>query len=100
MDQLALYDKILGLKFPWRSIHVDLDEQSGQIRVEVDCKQSRLPCPKCGALSKRYDSRKRRWRHLDTCQFQTLIEAEVPRINCEQHGCLTVSVPWAEDSSR
>ena len=100
MDQLTLYDKILGLKMPWRSTLVDLDEQSGQIRVKVSCEKSKLPCPKCGALSKRYDSRKRHWRHLDTCQFQTLIEAEVPRINCKQHGCLTVSVPWAEDSSR
>ena len=100
MDQLALYDKILGLKLPWRSIQVDLDEQSGQILVGVTCVESSLPCPKCGTLSKRYDSRKRCWRHLDTCQFQTLIEAEVPRITCQQHGCLTISVPWAEDSSR
>lgn len=100
MDQLALYDKILQLKAPWKTIQVNLDEQRGQIYVEVACHESKLPCPKCNTLSKRYDSRKRRWRHLDTCQFQTLIEADVPRIQCEEHGCLTLSVPWAQDSSR
>ena len=100
MDQLALYDKILQLKAPWKTINVNLDELSGQIQVEVACDEPELPCPKCNTLSKRYDTRKRRWRHLDTCQFQTLIEADVPRIRCVQHGCLTIAVPWAEDSSR
>lgn len=100
MDQLALYDKILQLKAPWKATKVHLDEINGQITVKVSCGESKLPCPKCNALSKRYDSRSRRWRHLDTCQFQTIIEADVPRIQCEQHGCLTTSVPWAEESSR
>ncbi|MGR6874023.1 ISL3 family transposase [Pseudomonas sp. HK3] len=59
-----------------------------------------MPCPKCGTDSKRYDSRIRQWRHLDTCQFQTIIEADVPRVTCKEHGCVTIPVPWAEDSSR
>lgn len=100
MDQLALYDKILQLTAPWKTENVHLDEITGQITIKVTCAESQLPCPKCHALSKRYDSRKRYWRHLDTCQFQTIVEADIPRIKCKQHGCLTISVPWAEDSSR
>jgi transposase len=26
------------------------------------------------------------WRHLDTCQYQTLIVASVPRVRCREHG--------------
>ena len=100
MDQLSLYDKILQLKAPWKTINVALNELNGQITVEVRCDSLCLQCPKCGAPSKRYDTRKRQWRHLDTCQFQTLIEADVPRVSCDIHGCITVSVPWAENSSR
>ncbi|TXF10449.1 transposase family protein [Pelomicrobium methylotrophicum] len=30
------------------------------------------------APSPGYDTRRRRWRHLDTCQYKTVLEAEVP----------------------
>lgn len=100
MDQLTLYNKILQLTPPWKTSNVLLDEESGQITVEVSCIASQLFCPTCGEKAKRYDTRKRQWRHLDTCQFQTLIKADVPRVICKDHGCLTISVPWAEDSSR
>ncbi|MHB8252122.1 MAG: transposase family protein [Acidiferrobacter sp.] len=29
-----------------------------------------------------YDTRPRRWRHLNTIQWKTFIEADVPRVNC------------------
>jgi transposase len=45
-----------------------------------------------------YDTR--RWRHLDTCQFKTVLESRVPRVKCPQHGTQTVSVPWAEPYGR
>ncbi len=37
-------------------------------------------CPTCGEASPGYDTRHRRWRHLDTMQYRTVIEAEVPRV--------------------
>jgi len=100
MDQLALYDKILQLKAPWKTTSVNLNESTNIITVKVGVDNTRLICPTCRASSRCYDTRKRQWRHLDTCQFQTIIEADVPRIKCNQHGCLTIPVPWAEDSSR
>lgn len=44
--------------------------------------------------------RPRRWRHLDTCQFTTRIEANVPRIDCGAHRVRQVCVPWAEPGSQ
>jgi transposase len=46
-----------------------------------------------------HDKRPRKWRHLDTCQLNTIIEADVPRIRCEEHGVKLVNVPWAERGS-
>jgi len=59
------------------------------------------PCPECGAPSKLYDHQpERQWRHLDTCQYRTILHAEPPRIQCREHGVKTVKLPWAEPSSR
>lgn len=33
-------------------------------------------------------------------QFSTIVEAEVPRVSCLEHGVVQLGVPWAEDSSR
>jgi len=37
---------------------------------------------------------------LDSCQFKTVLVAEVPRIQCEEHGSQFVAVPWAEKYGR
>ena len=58
-----------------------------------------MACSVCGVLCGVYDHRPRRWRHLDTCQLQTVIEASVPRVSCPEHGVLQVRVPWAEEGS-
>ena len=36
-------------------------------------------------------SAERRWRHLDTCQYQTILHVEPPRSNCAEHGARAVS---------
>ena len=50
--------------------------------------------------SPRYDLVHRNWRHLDTCQLETIIEADIPRINGKKHGVRPVLVSWAESGSR
>ena len=57
-------------------------------------------CPHCGAAAPGYDARERRWRHLDTCQYRTIVIADVPRVHCATHGVVQVAVPWAEAGAR
>lgn len=59
-----------------------------------------LACPQCGACSPCSDTRTRKWRHLDTCQYKTWLVAEVPRVKCSEHGVQQLQVPWAESNSR
>lgn len=95
------YSRLLGIKSPWSVSFVELDEEALTVKLFVRCDiAKRLRCPECRKECPRYDSRRRSWRHLDTMQFKTFIEAEVPRVSCPDHGILTVRVPWAEDSSR
>lgn len=100
MRDKQLYQQILGIKSPWRVEAVDVSVESGEIKVHVQAKaDTRHRCPHCGKRCAGYDRRVRRWRHLDTCQLKTIIEAEVPRVSCAEHGVVMVAVPWAESGS-
>ena len=57
-------------------------------------------CPACGRAASRHDSRRRRWRDLPTCQYRTILTAEVPRVRCSEHGVRTIGVPWSDPGSR
>lgn len=100
MRDKDLYAQILGIKSPWQVADVELDVSKGEVTVQVEQEAgAKSCCPSCGKESPGYDSRRRRWRHLDTCQYKTILVADVPRVKCEEHGVVTVSVPWAEPGS-
>lgn len=100
MEDTKLYEAVLGLESPWEVADVRLNAAEETVLVEVVNTARRLPCPVCMAASPLYDSSPRRWRHLDTCQFQTVLSAMVPRIKCLKHGVKRVQVPWADRKSK
>jgi transposase len=58
-------------------------------------------CPECGKKFGVYDhAEERSWRHLDSCQFTTMLRARIPRVQCPEHGVRQAKVPWAEPRSR
>jgi transposase len=95
-----LYEQILGLQAPWRVEAVRLAAEAGEIVVRVVCSESTWGCPHCQQRMHIHEWDQRRWRHLDSCQFQTYIEAAIPRVRCPEHGTITVQVPWAEPYGR
>jgi transposase len=102
MRDTELYRQILGIESPWEVETVQLSIKEGRVDVQLRHKEGlKWPCPECGKELSIYDhAEERTWRHLDTCQFQTLIHARVPRIDCDEHGVRQVKVPWAEPKSR
>lgn len=100
MKDTELYARLLGLQAPWQVTDVDFRPQQRCVTVSVSADPGwAWDCPQCGQPAPRYDRRARSWRHLDTMQFKTLLEAEVPRIACPEHGVLQVRVPWSEAGS-
>ncbi len=100
MRDKELYAKILGVRAPWQVEQVDLDEKGAEVRVLILIPRgSCLSCPQCGESCPGYDTRRKSWRHLDTCQFRTILDADVPRVKCARHGVLQIEVPWAEPGS-
>src|SRR5262245_43444482 len=100
MRDVELYRALLGLTAPWTVTSVDVDLPGQRVVVRVDAGAGPYRCPEGEALGPRYDSKPRRWRHLDTMQFTTWIEADVPRMQCATHGVEQVRVPWAEPDSQ
>ena len=100
MRDKELYKQIMDIHSPWEVTDVELSMATEEVTVHVGQESgTQQTCPHCGTPCSGYDKRYRRWRHLDTCQFKTLLVAEVPRVKCPQHGIVTVKVPWAEPGS-
>lgn len=102
MQDRELYRVLLGLTDPWFVSDVDLDEAEQTVTVHVKLPRgSHLVCEHCGqADCPVHDYQERTWRHLDSCQFKTLIQAPLPRIKCSKCGVKTASPPWAAGHSR
>lgn len=101
MDERKLYAAILGVTAPWKVEKVDLRLKEGAIHVWLALPPKELwVCPECLERAPIHDHRERSWRHLDTCQYRTLIHARVPRLDCPKHGIRQLAVPWAEGNSR
>lgn len=100
MRDKDLYAQILGVESPWMVSDVELVASAEEVRVRVGLEDNaEMCCPECDQVSPGYDSRERRWRHLDTCQYKTILIAQVPRVECSTHGVTTVKSPWAEPGS-
>lgn len=100
MNTEDFYKTILGLDNEWQVADVAMDISGGNVFIKLDfCGQSR--CPECDTVCACHDhAPTRRWRHLDTCQLETIIEASVPRVECPLHGIRTMHVPWSKPNSR
>ena len=102
MQDRKLYQQILGIVSPWFVADVELDVQSGEVHVYLDHrKEATWSCVECGKECPLHDHQaERSWRHLDTCQFRTVLHAELPRTSCEEHGVRVVEIAWAEPYGR
>lgn len=101
MKDTNLYQQILGDTSPWHVATVRLDATAQTVEIEMAMNGDELwGCPECGRRMRGHGAGHRKWRHLDSCQFKTFLVADVPRVNCPDHGTQTVRVPWSEPRGR
>ena len=97
----TFYEHLLGIEYPWVVTGINRDSRSKEVTVLVAYDpEGEMHCPECGGTGILHDHRKRRWRHLDSCNHKTILEASVPRVRCEEHGVKQLPVSWAEKNSR
>lgn len=95
-DINELFAGILEIGSPWSVTSVKRDEEASKVTVVVKFDRS-----KAGKLDGQIHGYvEREWRHLDTCQYQTYIQARVPRMKFSDGSTAEVVVPWADRFSR
>jgi transposase len=95
------YKEILGLKQPWEVREVELFVEGKRVTVTMGYREGTLwTCPESRERLPCHDHVERKWRHLDTCGFETVLQARVPRVRGGDGKVRTIPVPWAEKGSR
>ena len=101
MNEREFYRIILGLVEPWKVEGVEVDVSGQKVEVRVGYEKGTLwACPESRERLPVHDHVERRWRHLDTCQFETELVCRVPRLRLADGSVWTVPVPWAEARNR
>jgi transposase len=95
------YRQLLGLNDDWNVKSVELSLEEKRLVLVLKHVAKTVACPECSANCSVHDyGPERSWRHLDTMQFETILNARVPRADCRRCGVKTCSVPWADKYSR
>jgi transposase len=100
MKDAEFFEQALGLRWPWYVKQVSLDVEARKVEVEIGCRKAAWADPVSGQRLHVHGWEERKWRHLDTMQFETVLVARVPRVKGEEGGTESVSVPWAERYAR
>ena len=94
------FDLLLDFGDEWKVDNVKVNFQLEEVDIFVSYIGSQAECPDSLELCNIHDYRKsRRWRHLDTMQFKTFINCQVPRVKSSL-GVKTIRVPWADSYER
>jgi transposase len=100
MENTEFYHSLLQLTSDWTVSRVETNHTTRVIDVYLEYTLADAPSPDGSARCALYDRREeRRWRHLDTMQYQTYLHARVPRIRLTSGEVVTISVPWSEPHS-
>ena len=92
------FNKLLSLPGAWvQRVAFGRDH----ITARVVPRRRRHGCPRCHfETNAGYDRRTCRWRHVALGRWAVVIEAELTRVKCPEHGVLVERVAWAAPSSR
>lgn len=101
MTESSFYRALLKLDENWDIERVEVDLQDQIINVHLKYISKLGICPFSKTDCTIYDySPVRKWRHLDTMQYQTWLVARVPRVINNEGKVSTIKIPWADFSDR
>jgi transposase len=101
MKDTEFFERALGLTKPWEVKAVRMDVGNRKVEIEIECTAKTMWFD--AETEERLHIQgyeKRRWRHLDTMQFETVLIAEVPRVKYPDGHTENVKTPWADRYAR
>ena len=100
MKDVDFFQKALELTEPWKVKAVRMDLAGRKVEIDIECTKQVWADPESGQRAHLHGYEERRWRHLDTMQFETVLIAKVPRVKYADGRTELVNVPWASRQSR
>jgi hypothetical protein len=100
MNDREFFTQAIGVQSPWSVKEVRMDLAARRVEVEVECAPTVWADPETKERLHLHGYEERRWRHLDTMQFETTIVAKVPRLKYPDGHTELLPIPWAEPHSR
>ena len=101
MKDTKFFEQALELVPPWKVVEVNMDVAAKKVEVKLDCGSAEMWLdPQSGQRLHIHGYAQRRWRHLPTMQFETIIVAQVPRLKYPDGHTEFVKVPWADKQSQ
>src|ERR1700731_3439227 len=81
MKDTKFFEQALELVAPWKVVDVNMDVAAKKVEIKVDCGSAEMWLgPQSGQRLHIHGYEQRRWRHLPTMQFETIIVAQVPQV--------------------
>jgi transposase len=93
------YEGVLGIPHTWKAAKVEKDTAAKEVKAALEYAMETYLCPVCGKPAKLYDHRIRKLRHLDACDYKTMLEVRVPRVQCPEHFVQQLELEFAERHS-
>lgn len=94
-------EAMLGLRAPWRVAATEIDHEARRVSLKVVCDATEWRDPETGQRLHIHSWEERTWRHLDFWQYETVLQARVPRVLDPRTGKTAMaSVPWAQSGMR
>ena len=101
MNGISLLEQALQIESPWYVEGAEVDHGARVVSVQLDFERGGgFVCGSCGLEGcKGYDTRWKRWRHIDCFAYRTLVHAPSPRVKCPVCGVRQARLPWARRGS-
>jgi transposase len=93
------HEGVLGISHTWKAVKVEKDMAAKKVKAALGYAMETYLCLVCGKPAKLYDHRIRKLRHLDTCNYKTMLEVRVPRVQCPEHHVQQLELEFAEKHS-
>src|SRR3974390_3459993 len=101
MQSNELFQAALGIVAPWYVKDVDFDISKHLLNITVDFpKGSRFPVEGVEGVHPAYDTRAKRYRHLNFFQHECYLEVRTPRIRLPDSRVVLIEPDWAGKLSR
>lgn len=101
MNSEYLFKMALGIEAPWKIVGIEFkgDETSKELHINIDFERGSKFSDTTGELCDAYDTKQKKWRHLNFFQHSCYLHCRVPRIKTKDGKVQLVSVPWSRPGS-